>query len=38
MRDRKEVDLGERGGGKELGGVKGGETIIRMCYRRRKID
>jgi hypothetical protein len=34
MRDRKEVDLKERGSGEELGGVKERETIIKTyCMR-----
>jgi len=35
MRDRKGVDPERRGGGEDLGGVKGGETVIRI-YRMRK--
>lgn len=30
MRGRKGVDPKERGGGEELGGVEGGETIIKI--------
>ena len=36
MRDRKGVDLDGRRGGEELGGVEGGETIIRIYYVRKK--
>jgi hypothetical protein len=32
MRDKKGVDLDGRRGGEELGGVEGGETIIRIYY------
>ena len=32
MRDRKGVDLEGRRGGKELGGVVGGETIVMIYY------
>jgi hypothetical protein len=32
MRERKVVDPGGRGGGEELGGVEGGETVIRMYF------
>ena len=35
MRDRKRVGLNGRGGGEELGGVEGGETVI-MIYQVRK--
>ena len=35
MRDRKGVDPDRRGGEEVLGGVKGGETVIRI-YRMRK--
>jgi len=35
MRNRKGLDPESRGGGEELGGVKGGETIIRIyCMRK----
>lgn len=36
MRDRKRIDPDGRGVGKELGGVEGGRTIIRVYYVRRK--
>ena len=36
MRDRKGVDLEEIGDEEELGGVEKGETIIRICYVRKK--
>ena len=37
MRDRKGVDLDAREvGGKEPGGVEGGETVIRIYYVRKK--
>ena len=35
MRDRKGVNLDGRGGGEEFGGVRGGETIIRMFPERK---
>ena len=28
------MDLVGRGGGEELGGVEGGETVIRTCFER----
>lgn len=38
MRDRKGVDLDERGGREELGGVEEGEAIIRIhCVKADKI-
>lgn len=38
MRDRQEVDLDGRAGGKELGGVDGEETVIRIhCMRKESI-
>lgn len=36
MRDKKGVDLDRRRGGKELGEVEGGETVIRICYERKE--
>lgn len=36
MRDRKRIDPDGRGGGKELGEVEGGKTIIRVYFVRRK--
>lgn len=33
MRDRKEVELDRRGGGEELGGAEGGETVIKLLHR-----
>lgn len=36
MRDRKRINPDGRGGGKELGGVEGGKTIIRVYFVRRK--
>ena len=36
MKDRKGVDLDGRGGGEELGGVEGGEIIIKIYYIRTK--
>jgi hypothetical protein len=35
MRDRKGVDLKGQGGEKELVGVEGGETIVKIHYMRR---
>lgn len=35
MGDRKGVDLDGRAGGKKLGGVEGGSTIIRIYYVRK---
>lgn len=35
-RDRKGVDWDGRGGGEGLGGVEGGETIIRIYYVRNE--
>lgn len=35
MRVRKRLDLDEREGGEELGGVEGGETIIQIYYMRK---
>jgi hypothetical protein len=32
IRNRNGVDPGERGGGEELGGVEGGETVITICF------
>lgn len=32
MRDRKEENLDLRGGGKNLGGEEGGETVISLYY------
>lgn len=39
MRDRKKVDLeGKRGGGEGLGGMKGGEIVIKIyCTRKEPI-
>ena len=37
MRDKKRVDPNVRGDGKELGGVKRGETLIRIYSVRKKI-
>lgn len=37
VRNRKIVDPYERGGGKELGGIEGGEFIIRIYYVREKV-
>lgn len=39
MRDRKEVDLRDRGrgGGEELGEVETGEIITRICYMRKRL-
>lgn len=38
MRDRKDVDLDERAGGKkEPGGVEEGETIVTICCREESI-
>jgi hypothetical protein len=37
MRDRKGMDLNGRGGGEELGGSEGGETVIEIYYVRKKI-
>ena len=37
MRDRKEVDLVVIVLGEELGGVEGGETIVRIYYMRKSI-
>lgn len=37
IRGREGVDPDGRGGGKELGGAEGGETIIRIYYVRKKI-
>lgn len=37
MRDRKRVNPDVRGGGKELGEVERGETLIRIYYVRKKI-
>lgn len=36
MRDRKEMVPDGRGGGEELEGVAGRETIIRVCYVKKK--
>jgi hypothetical protein len=36
VRDRKGVDLDRRRGRKELGGVEGGETLIRIYYVRKQ--
>lgn len=36
MRDRKDVYLDERGDGEELGRVEEEETVIRICYVRKK--
>lgn len=36
MRDRNGVDPDEKGGREELGGIGGGETIIRMYNVRKK--
>jgi hypothetical protein len=36
MRDRKGVNLGERGSGQELGGAEEGAALIRMYYVRKK--
>lgn len=32
MRDRKRVELNRRGGGEKLGGVEGGDIIIKIYY------
>lgn len=37
MRERKGIDANVKGGGKELGGLEGGETIIRIYYARGQI-
>lgn len=36
MRDGKGVDPDGRGSGKELGGVEGGESVIRVYYMRKE--
>lgn len=37
MRDRKEMVPDGRGGGEELEGVAGRETIIRVCYVKKNL-